>query len=218
MIRCVIFDLDGTLLDTADDLTAAANAVCRHHGWPEIRREELLTMVGNGNRVLLQRLSPPEAREGEALEESARVFSEYYRLHCADRTAPYPGMTELLADLRSAGIKTAVLSNKWQEFTEKLIRGFFPGLTDVILGKQDGIPAKPDPTAVRMALRDMGCAPEEGVFVGDSSVDVQTAKNAGMVCCAVSWGFRSRESLEEAGADCIADTPEELRRFLLKDC
>ncbi len=215
MVKCVIFDLDGTLLDTADDLTAAANAVCRRHGWPEVGREELLLKVGNGNRVLLQRLSPPEAREGEALEESARVFREYYRAHCADRTAPYPGITELLSDLRRAGIKTAVLSNKWQEFTETLIRRFFPGLTDLILGKQDGVPAKPDPAAALLALRELGCAPEEGVFVGDSAVDVQTAENAGMACCAVSWGFRSRNSLAEAGAEHIADTPEELRRFLL---
>lgn len=217
MIRCVIFDLDGTLLDTADDLTAAGNAVCRHNGWPEVSRDELIAMVGNGNRVLIQRLSPPEAREGEKLEESIRVFREYYDAHCADRTVPYPGIAEAMRALKDAGVKIGVLSNKWQLFTETLIERFFPGLADIVRGKQDGIPTKPDPTSVRIALRDLGCEAAEAAFVGDSSVDVETARNAGMTACAVSWGFRSRGSLEAAGPDHIADSAEEMLDWLLRE-
>ena len=216
MIRCVIFDLDGTLLDTAEDLTAACNAVCRHNGWREYGRDEILAMVGNGNRLLIQRLSPPEAREGEKLEESIGVFREYYDAHCADRTAPYPGVPEVLRALRDAGIKVGVLSNKWHPFTKKLIEHYFPGLADAVRGKEDGVPTKPDPAAVRLTLRDLGCAAEEGAFVGDSSVDVETARNAGMLCCAVSWGFRSRASLEAAGPDHISDSAEDLLAYLLR--
>ena len=171
------------------------------------------TIVGHGLDNLITRLSPAgeEARHGEALAH----FNREYALCCADRTRPYPGMVELADRLRDRGVRLAVCSNKPDPFCQILMDRFYPGRFAAVRGKREGTPVKPDPAIVHAIFQDLGRTPDRALFAGDSAVDVHTGHNAGLCVCGVAWGFRTRESLMEAGAEFLADTPEDLERVVL---
>ena len=215
MFKTVIFDLDGTLLNTIDDLAAAGNFVCRENGWPEYTVEQFKAMVGHGIPNLVARFTPDSAQSPLLLANALSQFSAYYAEHNCDYTKPYAGIPELLAELKALGVELAVYSNKADGFSRRLMDTFFPQTFALVRGKLEGVPVKPDPTGVRAVLKELGAQPEQTLFVGDSNVDILTGHNAGLLACGVSWGFRSRASLEEAGADFIADTVAQLRNVIL---
>jgi len=214
MYQTVIFDLDGTILNTIQDLTDAGNWVCRKHGWPEHTPEVFQTMVGHGIPNLVQQFSPEEFRDPETAEKTLREFSDYYGRHNMDRTEPYSGIPTLLERLKTAGVQLAVYSNKADGFSRTIVEHYFPGVFQLVRGKVDGVPVKPDPAGIRSVMEELNAVPEQTLFVGDSDVDIRTGHNAGMSACGVTWGFRSRESLEVAGADFLADTAAELERVI----
>ena len=216
MYQTVIFDLDGTLLDTIQDLADAGNWVCRRNGWPEHSVEEFKTMVGHGLSNLVARFSPEGSRSPLLLANALSQFCEYYGAHNMDKTAPCAGMPELVRRLKAAGLQLAVYSNKADEFSQVIVEHYFPGIFVLIRGKLDGVPVKPDPTGTRVVLSALGADPARTLFVGDSSVDVETGHNAGLKACGVTWGFRSKASLAEAGADFIVDTAEELEQVIME--
>ncbi|WP_418726175.1 HAD family hydrolase [Dysosmobacter sp.] len=215
MYQTVIFDLDGTLLNTLEDLADAGNWVCRRNGWPEHSLEEFRAMVGHGIPNLVERFSPEGCRSPLLMVNTLAQFSQYYGAHNMDKTLPYAGMEELAAELKKRGVQMAVYSNKADDFSRQIVEHFFPGVFSLVRGKVRGVPVKPDPTGVRQVLAELNADPAATLFVGDSSVDMETAHNAGLPACGVTWGFRSRESLEAAGAEFLADTPEQLAAVIL---
>ena len=215
MYRYVIFDLDGTLLNTLDDLADAGNHVCRAHGWPTHPVEAYKRFVGNGVPKLVERFSPAGERTEEERAAVLREFVAYYDAHKADKTAPYPGIPELLALLKENGIAMSVLTNKGHDLAGPVIEGYYPGVFPMVQGALPGVPAKPEPTLLNRLLERMGAVREETLFVGDSNVDIRTAKNGGLASCGVLWGFRDREELEAEGADHIVSTTEELAALIL---
>ena len=213
MKHAVIFDLDGTLLNTLGDLRAATNHALEVRGLPPHSMEEIRQFIGNGIRLLICRAMPegtPEAEIDAALDD----FKAYYAAHIHDRTVPYDGIPQLLTALRKRGIKVAVLSNKIDSASQQLIEYFFPGKTDVVFGEHVGVPRKPDPTSCRMVMQRLGVQPEQVLYVGDSGTDMQTAKNAGLYAVGVTWGFRSKEVLLEYGADILVHRPEQILQIL----
>lgn len=213
MKHAVIFDLDGTLLNTLGDLRAATNHALEVRGLPSHSMEEIRQFIGNGIRLLICRAMPegtPEAEIDAALDD----FKAYYAAHIHDRTVPYDGIPQLLTALRKRGIKVAVLSNKIDSASQQLIEYFFPGKTDVVFGEHVGVPRKPDPTSCRMVMQQLGVQPEQVLYVGDSGTDMQTAKNAGLYAVGVTWGFRSKEVLLEYGADILVHRPEQILQIL----
>ena len=216
MKHAVIFDLDGTLLNTLGDLRAATNHALAVRGLPPHSMEEIRQFIGNGIRLLICRAMPegtPEAEIDAALDD----FKAYYAAHIHDRTVPYDGIPQLLTALRKRGIKVAVLSNKIDSASQQLIEYFFPGKTDVVFGEHVGVPRKPDPTSCRMVMQQLGVQPEQVLYVGDSGTDMQTAKNAGLYAVGVTWGFRSKEVLLEYGADVLVHRPEQILQILDSD-
>ncbi len=207
----VIFDLDGTLLDTLDDLMNAANYALEQMGYPTRSRKEIEAFVGNGVAKLMERAVPP----GTSPTDTAKaldVFKPYYARHSKDVTAPYPGVLETLHALRAKGCKLAVVSNKFDAAVKALAQDYFPGLMDMAAGENEagGVPKKPDPTMVLQTIAALGSTPDRAVYVGDSDVDLQTAKNSGLPCISVTWGFRDQAFLLEHGADTFIHTPAEL--------
>lgn len=215
MYRTVIFDLDGTLLNSIGDLAAAANYVCRKNRWPEHTEEEIMGMVGHGIPNLVRQFSPADARSTLMVLNTTSQFNQYYGCHNMELTRPYEGMAELLQQLKAAGAQLAVCSNKADNFSRAIVEHYYPGVFDLVRGNLNGMPVKPDPTVVREIMRDLDASYLSAVMVGDSSVDIQTGHNAGIKACGVTWGFRSRENLVGAAADAIADTPAELGKLLL---
>lgn len=214
MYHTVIFDLDGTLLDTIQDLTNAGNWVCRRNGWPEYSAEEFKTMVGHGIPNLVRRFSPEKSRSPLLLANTLAQFSAYYGAHNMDETRPYDGIPALLERLGRRGVTLAVYSNKATAFAGRSWNTTFPVLS-IWCGASQGSAVKPDPAGHHALLADLAVRPEETLFVGDSGVDMQTAHNGGLTACGVTWGFRSRQELEDAGADHLADTPEALGDYIL---
>ncbi len=216
MYQNVIFDLDGTLLNTIDDLADAANWVCVNHGWPTHTVEEYKQYVGNGMTKLAQRFVPADWRTPAGIKQILDEFMPYYDAHKEDKTAPYPGIPNLLHELKGAGVNIAVLSNKAHSLVPSILENYFPGVFSYTQGAVDGIPTKPDPTLLHRLMKEMGASQESTLFVGDSNVDVRTAKNGGLTCCGVLWGFRGREELEQEGADFLAENTDELKQLILK--
>ena len=207
--KLAIFDLDGTVLDTLDDLVDSVNAVLMKHAYPTHTRAEICSYVGNGIALLIARAVPKGTSKQDELAVLAD-FKDYYKTHCAEKTAPYKGIPEMLARLRAAGVQTAVLSNKADFATQALCKQYFAGLFDAVAGEREaeGIPKKPAPDAVFALMKQLGAVACETVYIGDSEVDVQTAVNAGVDAILVSWGFRTAEALRAAGACVVLDTPE----------
>ena len=211
----IIFDLDGTLLNTIGDLAEAANVMLRKRNLPQHTYEEYCTFVGNGIMRLVERALPEELRTAESVAAARQDFLSYYIDHIDRKTKPYEGIVQLLNDLQAAGVSLAVASNKFQAGTDKLIKKFFPEVEFVMIcGNREGVPLKPDTALMDLILDAAGVERERCVMVGDSAVDILTAERAGIHSVGVSWGFRSREELQEAGAEYIADSVEELRRIL----
>lgn len=220
MYTTVLFDLDGTLLNTIDDLADSANRVCAAHGWPTYPASRYCYFVGNGIPKLVERFSPEGERTPEKLAATLREFDAQYGAHMFDKTAPYPGMPELLARLHEKGIRMAVYSNKADEFAGEVVARYFdPRLFEIIRGARPGVPTKPDPQGTRALLQALGVDPGRGdvLYVGDSNVDVATAHNAGLPCCGVLWGFRTREELQQAGAEYLAADAAALEKVILQN-
>jgi phosphoglycolate phosphatase len=213
--RLFIFDLDGTLLNTIGDLAVGCDHMLSLRGLPTHTYEEYCSFVGNGIMRLVERALPEELRTADYIKSARRDFVDFYIEHIDAHTVPYEGMVELINLLQQRGAKLAVASNKFQAGTEKLIKKFFPAIEWVeICGNREGVPLKPDTALVDMILEKAGIEREGCVMIGDSGADIQTARNAGIRSVGVSWGFRSREELEENGADYIADNADELLQIL----
>lgn len=206
-----IFDLDGTLLDTLDDLTAAVNYALRQHGMPEHSKDDIRRFVGNGVRLLMVR-AVAGGEKNPLFDAAFKAFREYYLLHSLDRTRPYDGIPELLAAMKAQGKRMAVVSNKFYAATQELCHHFFADTIDVAIGEHEaeGIRKKPAPDTVFEALRQLGVGKENAVYVGDSDVDIQTARNSGLPCVSVLWGFRDRDFLIKNGAETFISAPLEL--------
>ena len=209
MLDAVIFDMDGTLLDTLEDLTDAANAGLEAGGYPNRTLEEIRQFVGNGVRTLMSRAVPQGTSE-QKMEECLTAFKDFYAQHWQDKTTPYEGIPQLLAALRKKGIKTAVISNKYEQAVLELCRDYFPGSFDAARGQREDVPLKPAPDSVFSILEELGMSKERAIYVGDSEVDMDTARNAGLRSAGVTWGFRGRELLKAKGADFIIDEPRQL--------
>lgn len=213
MKTTIIFDLDGTLLDTLGDLRAAVNTALRLRELSPRTMDEVQHFVGNGVRNLMCRSMPAGSTE-EEIDAALADFKRCYAEHLTDSTVPYDGIDELLSILCKRGIKVAVLSNKLDSATQKLISHYFPSKVTYVFGEHAGVPRKPDPTSCKMIMEHLGVHPEEVLYVGDSGVDMETAKNAGVTAVGATWGFRSREELIESGADLLADMPIQILMML----
>ena len=215
--RLIIFDLDGTLLNTIGDLAVGCDHMLKLRNLPTHTYEEYCSFVGNGILRLVERALPEELRTEEYVKAARKDFVDFYIENIDTHTVPYSGMVELVEVLHRDGAKLAVASNKFQAGTEKLITKFFPAIDFVdICGNREGVPLKPDTALVDLILGKAGVERENCYMVGDSAVDIKTAQNAGIHSVGVSWGFRSREELEQAGAEQIADTVEQLKEMLYK--
>ncbi len=214
MKQLVIFDLDGTLLNTIADLATATNHALEACGFPTHATEVYKNLVGGGITKLFERALPEDMRTPKNVERLRPHFLEYYNMHCCDLTEPYPGIVELLQELRSREIAVAVASNKYQAGVDRLIRHFFPTIEwAAIEGQKEGVPVKPDPSIVFEILSKRPTPKADVLYVGDSGVDMDTARRAGVYGVGVTWGFRGAEELRAHYADAIANTPEEILGF-----
>lgn len=214
MLRTVVFDLDGTLLYTLEDLADSVNHALRNHGLPERSLSEVRGFLGNGIRYLMKHAVGEHIDEVE-FEAVFADFRSHYVKHCTDRTKPYAGVPELLAELRARGIKLAIVSNKLHPAVQELNERFFKDYITTAVGESATVRRKPNPDAVLAALRELGSTTDEAVYVGDSEVDLQTAENAGLPCILVLWGFRDEPYLRQLpGAKWFANVPAEILRII----
>ena len=212
--KLVIFDLDGTLLNTLDDLVDSTNYALSKNHLPTRTLNEICSFVGNGIRKLIER-SLPEGSSDTVVNQVHLDFTDYYIDHCNYKTTAYPGIVELLEKLKKLGVHSAVVSNKADDAVKQLCNLYFSNVIDFALGHKVGVPCKPEPDSVFMVLDEFSCEKSEAVFVGDSDIDIQTARNSGMDCICVSWGFREAEFLKKKGATTIISSPDELIGYLV---
>ncbi len=208
-----VFDLDGTLLNTLGDLTDALNSALIAEGFKPRTKEEVRGFVGNGISRLIERATPIGCPK-ESLERLRLNFTEYYSTHCADNTFPYSGVLKALGELKRNGVHIAVVSNKSDYAVQPLVKKHFGDIIDYAAGEMGNIPLKPAPDLLYKVISNFGATNENTVYIGDSEVDIQTAKNAGVDCISVSWGFRSKEQLEKTGASIIAQNADELIKII----
>ena len=207
-----IFDLDGTLLNTLNDLAASTNYALRWAGMPEHSVDDVRRFVGNGVKKLMER-AIPDGLDNPKFDETYATFRKHYLEHSLDTTKPYSGIPEVLAELKRRGKKLAIVSNKFYAATQELARHFFPETIEVAIGERENIRKKPAPDTVLEAMRQLGVGKEGTVYIGDSDVDIDTARNVGVPCISVLWGFRDRDFLIEHGATHLIRKPEELLKF-----
>ena len=212
----VIFDLDGTILDTLDDLTDSVNYALEKHGYPLRTKEEIRTFVGDGLLMLVRRAIAPEMDE-TIIQTVLAEQKAYYKEHCADKTNPYEGIMELLEDLKTTGYKLAVVSNKADYAVQILCEQYFPGLFHMAVGEKENVRKKPAPDSVNAVLEKLQTDRADAVYIGDSEVDIETAKNAGLDAVLVTWGFRDAEFLQERGAKTLVNTAKELKSALIHE-
>ena len=212
--QLAVFDMDGTILDTLEDLSISLNFALTQCGYPARTREEVRMFVGNGIRKLLERAAPA-GTDSAAIDRLHAAFTAHYRIHCNDHTRPYPGITDALRTLRAAGWQTAVVSNKPDYGVQELCKQHFDGLFDAATGERAGMAKKPASDLVDLVLRRLGLPRSAAVYIGDSEVDIATARNAGLDAVIVEWGFRDRAFLRAQGAEVMAQSAEELLRLLL---
>ncbi len=206
----VLFDLDGTLLDTLGDLHAAVNYALDKEGFPNKSRDEVRGLIGNGIRRTIEG-AVPAGTDAETVDRTLAAFRQAYRAHLLDHTVPYEGIPELLRDLKAIGVRIAVVTNKFDEGARRLISTLLPGLSDLTLGEREDLPRKPAADMPLFALRMLGISPADCLYVGDSPVDVKTAANAGLRGAYVTWGYSSDEALLKAGAQTLCRNMDELR-------
>ena len=214
--KAVLFDMDGTVLDTLGDLAAAVNHTLREFSMPERSIAEVTAALSNGAAYLIAH-TVPDGTPKELTDKVLAAYAPYYDAHCDILTGPYDGIVPLMQKLRGKGVKLAVISNKQDTAVKPLAEKYFPGLLEIAVGESAEVRRKPNPDAVLAALRHIGVEREDAIYVGDTEVDLQTARNAGMECASVDWGFRTREQLVEIGAEHIFDTVQELEEYLLKE-
>ncbi len=210
-MKLIVFDLDGTLINSLEDLADSANHVLEQHGFPIHPVDAYRYFVGDGVRKLIERILPPEERTDERIEQYKAEFVDYYKIHMEDKTAVYEGITELLKALKARGLKIAVATNKVHSAVAPLMAKYFPGIHfDSLIGQREGIPVKPAPQIMYDILMETGCNASEALHVGDTATDMQLAHNAGITPVGVLWGYRPLEELQEAGARYIIEHPMDL--------
>jgi phosphoglycolate phosphatase len=207
--QTAVFDLDGTLLDTLEDLYLATNTALESHSLPRRSRDEVRLFVGNGVEMLIRRAVPAGTDEETTLAVLAD-FKTTYAAICEDHTRPYDGILDMLTALREKGIRVAVVSNKFDAATKQLCQKYFGDLVEVAIGERAGVRKKPAPDTVYEALKELGVTAEGAVYIGDSDVDIETARNCGMPCISVTWGLRDEDFLLQSGAKILVNTPESL--------
>lgn len=212
--KLAIFDLDGTILNTLEDLADSLNYALEESGYPKRTIDEVRQFVGNGIRKLMER-GVPKGTSKEAVDQVHERFTGHYKVHCADKTRPYDGIMEMLQDLRRAGCQTAVVSNKADYGVQELCGQYFKGMFDVAVGERPGILKKPAPDSVNEVLRLLDTDRQDAVYIGDSEVDIETAANAGMDHIIVDWGFRDEEFLKARGAKRMVSNPGEIEKIVL---
>lgn len=217
MITTIVFDLDGTLLDTLEDLTDSVNYALRKFGFPQRTIDEIRSFVGNGIANLIARVLP-DGNENPRYGEVLKTFREYYALHCKDKTRPYDGILQMLDSLQGDAYQMAVVSNKFDAAVKELCELYFGDRIRAAVGESEKVRKKPAPDAVYQVLEELSVSPEQAVYVGDSDVDLATAANVPMTCISVTWGFRSREQLLAAGAkeERMINAPHQLPALLLE--
>ena len=213
MINTIIFDLDGTLLNTLEGLKNSTNFALKKFNCPEITLEQTRSFVGNGVRKLIER-AIPNGEKNPDFEKCLNTFKEHYSKTMYQKTVAYDGIEDMLTELKKRGIKTGVVSNKFDTAVKELCKNYFDGLIIVAIGESPNVRKKPAPDSVLKAMKILGAKPENTLYVGDSDVDIQTAKNTNLKSVGVTWGFRDRELLEEEGADFIINTPCELLELI----
>lgn len=209
MIKAVVFDLDGTLLNTLDDLKESTNFALRKFNYPERTLEEVRCFVGNGVRKLIERAVPEDCKN---IDECLEVFKNNYSENMYNHTQAYNGILKILEELHKDKVKIGVVSNKFDSAVKELCKKYFGDLVDTAIGQNDDVPKKPAPDGVLKAMKILGSDKNSTIYAGDSDVDVQTAKNAGLKCIGVSWGFRTEDYLK--GADFIVDSPDEILKIV----
>ncbi len=212
--KLAIFDLDGTILDTLDDLADSTNFALTANSLAPRSRDEIRRFVGNGIRLLIER-AVPEGTDSETLEKVFSTFKSHYKTHCSIKTAPYGGINELLTKLRSSGCKVAVVSNKADFAVQELCRQYFPDMLDFAVGERENVRRKPAPDSVFESMKALSISSEDSIYIGDSDVDIETAKNAAIPCISVTWGFRDEDFLKAHGASLLVSEPSDIEKLIL---
>ena len=208
-ITTIVFDMDGTVMNTLEDLTVSMNYCLSKYGFPERKLEDYRRFFGNGVKYAMQQ-AVPEGTSEELIDQMLVIFKEHYDVHCLDKTCPYDGILDAMKALYEAGYKMAIVSNKIDSAVKELNERFFSDYVKVAIGERDGVKRKPAPDMVYEALKEMGSSKEESIYIGDSEVDLKTAENSGLPCIAVLWGFRDKSFLIKNGASVFANAPDDL--------